>query len=88
MYKLDRFVVMMPKRTICGKGAGLGYHLSTSSVDIESEWDFLVTVIWINIQRRIKSKIWLAQLSYSNFLTHRDKAFLLLLCALCGRQLI
>ena len=40
MYKLDRFVVMMPKRTICGKREGLGYHLSTSSVKIESEWDF------------------------------------------------
>ena len=45
-------------------------------------------VIRINIQKRIKSKIWSVQFSYFNFLTYQAKAFIFLLCALYGRQLI
>ena len=46
-------------------------------------------VVLENIQRRIKTKIWSAQLSSFNFfLTHKVKALILLYCALCGRQLI
>ena len=41
-------------------------------------------VICVNIQRRIKSKILSAQLSYFHFLTYKAKAVIFLLCTLCG----
>ena len=50
----------------------------------KAQWKVRVNetdVILIIIQRRKKSKIWSAQLSYFNFLTFKAKAFIFLLCA-------
>ena len=43
---------------------------------IETDIDY---VIWITIQRKLKSKIWSAQLSYFYFLTYEAKASIFLL---------
>ena len=50
----------------------------------QAQWKVRVNetdAILIIIQRRTKSKIWSAQLSYFNFLTFKAKAFIFLLCA-------
>ena len=60
---------MMSKRTVSIKRATFPSSFK------EAQWILRVNetvsdyVIWINIQRRIKSKIWSAQLSYLNSLT-------------------
>ena len=58
---------MMSKRTVSIKRATFPSYSFK-----EAQWILRVNetvsdyVIWINIQRRIKSKIWFAQLSYFN----------------------
>ena len=70
---------MMPKRTVFGKRAGFPFFIYRNAEVIffpQAQWKLRVNetdsdyVIWINIQKRIKSKIWSAQLSYFNFLTY------------------
>ena len=67
---------MMPKITVCGKRAGFPFFIYRNTKVIifsQSQWKLRMNVtvsdydIWINIQRRIKSEIWSAQLSYFNF---------------------
>ena len=70
---------MMYKRTICGKRAHSPFFiLKYAEVIIfpQAQWKARVRetdsdyVIWVNIQRRIKGKIWSVQLSYFNFITY------------------
>ena len=66
---------MMPKITVCGKRAGFPFFIYRNKVIIfsQSQWKLRMNMtvsdydIWISIQRRIKSEIWSAQLSYFNF---------------------
>ena len=63
------------------------FHLKINTkvmVFPQAQWKVRVNetdAILIIIQRRTKSKIWSAQLSYFNFLTFKAKAFIFLLCA-------
>ena len=62
-----RYVLMMLKRTICGKRAGFPFLIKKNTEVIifpQAQWNVRVRktqcdyVIWVNIQRRIKGNLW------------------------------